>query len=274
MPGHDVAVRDLAHRDVGDERAAVGGRHRRSRAVWSPRALSAVWMRQPRRRGRGQRGGETAGREQSHPVAEHARGKAVRRHDHAGVLRRLGEQRVADRREREVAQRAVGRPSARSRARRTSSGRAPGSSPSSVASQSIRARPWPSFPRRSASRKWSASTPASGSAKPSGSAGVRPPSRSADEGELLDDARPTLALAASTASAIATIARLAVASGSDQTSGSPVIGRLAQRRVERHRAEQRGAQRLRQLSATARAEHLRASCSRRRRAGACSSSAP
>ena len=67
-------------------------------------------MRQPRRRGGGQRGGEAAVRQPPDPVAEHARGKAVRRHDYPGVLGRLREQRVADRREREVAERAAAVP--------------------------------------------------------------------------------------------------------------------------------------------------------------------
>src|ERR671922_280916 len=102
----DVAVRHLAHRDVGDERAPVRARDRDRERVRPGERVAARWMREPGGRGRGQGGREPTPGELPHPVAEHARGEAAAGDDHAGVLRRAGELRLHDRGEGEGAERA------------------------------------------------------------------------------------------------------------------------------------------------------------------------
>jgi hypothetical protein len=110
VPGNDVAVCDLAHRHVGDQRVSVGGRNADSERRRPNEGFGAVRMRQPRRRGGGQRSREGTVSQPPDPVAEHSRRERVRRDDHTGVLGRLRQQRVADRSEREVAKRATAVP--------------------------------------------------------------------------------------------------------------------------------------------------------------------
>ena len=116
-------------------------------------------MREPTGRRRRERGHEPALGQPPHPVPEDAGREAAPRDDDARALRRIVERRAHDLVEHEVAERAVPVPALEAllgleRAR----GRAAGSS-SSVASHSTRAKPWPVFPRRSASAKWATRSP-------------------------------------------------------------------------------------------------------------------
>ena len=128
---------------------------------------AAAGRREPRRRRRRQQREQARLGEPAHPVAERAGREAVARDDHPRRPRRIVLERVADRREREIAERAAALPLLEPRIFDDALGsrgrdRGPAGSPS----HSTRVKPWPCFPRRSESRKWSASTAASSSANP------------------------------------------------------------------------------------------------------------
>ena len=105
-------------------------------------------------------------RELPHPVAEHPGGETASGDDEAGAFRRLGDDVVADRLEREVAERAGTVPTVEALGRRELPRPRAGSN-DCVSSQATRAWPWPSLPRRSASSKWAKSASADGSSRPS-----------------------------------------------------------------------------------------------------------
>ena len=109
------AVGDTTHRDVADDRAPVRARNADREWIRAGERRAAVWVRESRRGGRGQRGDQAATREPPHPVAQHPRRKAVRRNDDARPLGRVGELGIADRGQRQVAQGAVAVPALESR---------------------------------------------------------------------------------------------------------------------------------------------------------------
>ena len=117
----DVAVRDRAHRDVGDDRPPVRARDRDRERIRPGQRLAALGMRQPRRRRRRQRRDQAALGELAHPVPEHPGREAVaRRRPHgpwpAGPRAARGRLRPGS-----GSRGRRARPSARTRARRGSS---------------------------------------------------------------------------------------------------------------------------------------------------------
>ena len=268
-PGEDVAVGDAPHRDVGDERRAVRARDADRERVRAGQRRAAVGRGEPPRRGRGQRRDEAAVGEAAHPVAERSRsGSSARR-------RRPARARAARR-----APRRRSPPASGSRARRR---RPSARSPGSATTRSAAARPGrvrqrlepvdagrargSCLPRRSASRKWSASVrsrrprrakPSAAQSRAARCDAARTVSVQREEpgSRLLSmPARPAR-LRRGDRSAIRTIARDGSDSGSAQHERLARVAALAQPRVERDRAEQRHAELRREPLAAARAEDL------------------
>ena len=104
------AVRDRAHRHVGDDRLPVTRRDRDRERVRAGERRAAIRVRQSARRRRGQRRDEAAVGEPSRPVAEHAGREAAARDDDARALGRIGERGAHDLLEHEVAERSVAVP--------------------------------------------------------------------------------------------------------------------------------------------------------------------
>ena len=268
----------------------------------------AVRVAEPRGRGRGDRRDEPALRELARPVAERAGREGPLRDDDARVLGRLGELRLDDRGEREVAERAVRRPSARSRARSRRAAAGPKDRARTAASRATRSASSRARSSRGARSRRSARTAARSAERSRGSTapprlpGVHTPSLSLEhvlgrteacsEGEAAVCAgqprggitRRAAATSRTPRPARASWPRSARRGGrSSARCRNPARRaraarrgrRLAQLRVERHRAEQR---RRRAASASASpppdAEDLGAHVLDHAEQRACSSSAP
>ena len=98
--GDHVAVGHRAHRDVDDDRAAVGRRDPDRERVRAGERRAAFGVRQPTWRGRGHHGDETGLGEAPHPAAERAGREAALGDDERRVLGRDARTVVADRRQR------------------------------------------------------------------------------------------------------------------------------------------------------------------------------
>jgi hypothetical protein len=110
-----VSIGDLPHRDIGDERAAVGARHGNCEGVRAGQGRPAVGRGQPWRRGRRQGDSEPALSEPSDPVAEEAGRKAMRGDHEACPVGGLGQLSLDDAREGQIPDRAVAVPALVSR---------------------------------------------------------------------------------------------------------------------------------------------------------------
>ena len=182
------SLRDGAHRDVGDERrpselGIASAMVRPGERSPPPGGDEPARSRSARRRGRPPRaGGRTSRASRSQFEATTTRARVGGR-----------ELRLDDRGEGEVAEGAVAVPALVPRLTWRRRGRASGLRSGSVSSQSMRERPCPSFPRDSASRKWSASLAASASEKPSAArrSSGRTPSCGPDRGARADEQRDT-----------------------------------------------------------------------------------
>jgi hypothetical protein len=113
--GENVAIGEVSHRDVGDDRAAVRRRHRNRERVRAGELRPALRMTETTWRGRRQRRDETAVSEAPHPVAEHTGRKCRAAHDEPGMLGRVRELGLAHRMQDEVAERALSVPALVSR---------------------------------------------------------------------------------------------------------------------------------------------------------------
>ena len=103
--GENVAERDAAHRHIGHERSSVSARNRDCERVRAGELRAAVRMSESRGRRRGERGDQSAVGQPANPVSEHPRRKAAVGDDDTRVVGRRGELCVADRRQREIAER-------------------------------------------------------------------------------------------------------------------------------------------------------------------------
>ena len=110
LAGEHVAVRDLAHGDVCDQRMAIGARDRDREWVRPRQRGPAVRMPEPGRRRCRERRREPAFREPPHPVTEKASRKRVRSDDEPRAGGRIEDLSLDDASEHQVAEGAVARP--------------------------------------------------------------------------------------------------------------------------------------------------------------------